>query len=81
MDQNTHGSQPTNRLKIVSPMEQLEKGPKELKRFAALQENNNMDQPVPPELPGTKPPTKEYTWRDPRFQKMNISDINERRGH
>jgi hypothetical protein len=24
-----------------------------------------MNQPVPPELPGTKPPTKEYTWRDP----------------
>jgi hypothetical protein len=24
-----------------------------------------MNQPVPPELPGTKPPTKENTWRDP----------------
>jgi hypothetical protein len=23
---------------------------------------------VPPELPGTKPPTKEYTWRDSRLQ-------------
>jgi hypothetical protein len=22
----------------------------------------------PPELPGTKPPTKEYTWRDPWLQ-------------
>jgi hypothetical protein len=22
-----------------------------------------MSQPVPPELPGAKPPTKEYTWR------------------
>jgi hypothetical protein len=21
-----------------------------------------MNQPVPPELPGTKPPTKEHTW-------------------
>jgi hypothetical protein len=21
--------------------------------------------PSPPELPGTKPPIKEYTWRDP----------------
>jgi hypothetical protein len=27
--------------------------------------NNNINQPDPPELPGTKPPTKEYTWRDP----------------
>ena len=24
-----------------------------------------MNQAVYPELPGTKPPTKEYTWRDP----------------
>ena len=23
-----------------------------------------MNQPVSPELPGTKPPTKEYTWRE-----------------
>jgi hypothetical protein len=22
-----------------------------------------MNQPIHPELPGTKPPTKEYTWR------------------
>ena len=27
-----------------------------------------MNQPVSPELPGTKSPTKEYTWRDPWFQ-------------
>ena len=38
VNQNTHGSQPTNRLSIGSPMEQLEKGPKELKIFAAMQE-------------------------------------------
>ena len=24
-----------------------------------------MNQPEPPELPETKPPTKEYTWRGP----------------
>jgi hypothetical protein len=30
--------------------------------------NNNMNQPVPPELPGTQPPTKEYTWREPWLQ-------------
>ena len=45
-----------------------------------------MSHPVPPELPGTKPPSKEYTWRDPWLQphmkpRMAISDINERRGH
>ena len=38
VDQNMHDSQPTNRLRIGSPMEQLEKEPKELKRFAAYQE-------------------------------------------
>ena len=27
-----------------------------------------MNHPVPPELPGTKPPTKECTWRDPWLQ-------------
>jgi hypothetical protein len=46
-------------------MEELEKGLKELKRFAPHRRNNNMNQPVTPELLGTKPPTKEYTWRDP----------------
>ena len=38
VDQNTHVLQPTNRMNLGSPMEQLEKGRKELKRFAALQE-------------------------------------------
>jgi hypothetical protein len=27
-----------------------------------------MNQPVFPEIPGTKPPTKEYSWRDPWLQ-------------
>jgi hypothetical protein len=47
-------------------MEELEKGLKELKGFASPQEKqqyNNNNQPDPPELPGTKPLTKEYTWR------------------
>jgi hypothetical protein len=41
--------------------------------------NNNTKQP---ELPGTKPPTKEYTWRDPWLQlkKMALSDISGSRG-
>ena len=42
--------------------------------------------PVPPELAGTKPPTKNYTWRDPWLQlhmqqKIAISDMNEKKGH
>jgi hypothetical protein len=44
-------------------MEELEKEPKELKR-----RNNNINQPVPPELPGTKSPTRKYTWKDPWLQ-------------
>jgi hypothetical protein len=39
-------------------MEKLEKGPKELKEFAAHRRNNNMNQPVYPELPGTNSPTR-----------------------
>jgi hypothetical protein len=27
-------------------------------------QNNNIKQPDPTKLTGTKPPTKEYTWRD-----------------
>jgi hypothetical protein len=27
--------------------------------------NNNINQPDTPELLGTKPPTKDYIWRDP----------------
>ena len=45
-------------------MEELEKGLKELKGFATHRKNNNINQPdTYPDLPGTKPPTKEYTWR------------------
>ena len=46
-------------------MEELEKVPKELRGLQPHRRNNNMNQPVPPELPGTKPPYKEYAWRDP----------------
>jgi hypothetical protein len=49
-------------------MEKLEKGLKELKGFATHRKNSNISQPDLPELPGTKPPTKEYTWRDPWLQ-------------
>ena len=44
-----------------SPMEELEKGLKELKGFAHNRRNNNINQPDPSEPPGTNPPTKEYT--------------------
>jgi hypothetical protein len=46
-------------------MEELEKGLKELKEFATNPMEEQQYQPIrppPPELPGTKPPTKEYTW-------------------
>ena len=44
-----------------------------------------MNQPVPPKLPGTKPPTKEYIWRVPWFQlnmqqRMALLGISGRRG-
>jgi len=42
--------------------EELEKGLKELNRFATPQEEQKYQPTRPPELPGTKPPTKEYTW-------------------
>jgi hypothetical protein len=44
-------------------MKGLEKGLKELKGFATHRKNN-INHPDPPELTETKPPTKEYTWRD-----------------
>jgi len=39
---------------------------------------------TPPELPGTKPPTNEYTWRDPwlqlhMYQRMALFSINRRK--
>jgi hypothetical protein len=53
-------------------MEELEKGLKELKGFATPLRRSTIstNQPPlpPPELPGTKPPTKGYTWRDPWLQ-------------
>jgi hypothetical protein len=44
------------------------------------------NQTPPPQLnPGTKPPTKEYKWRDPwlqlhMYQRMKLSGINGRKG-
>jgi hypothetical protein len=44
-----------------------------------------MNQPVLPELPGTKPLTKKYTWRDSWLQthmnqRIALWGINERKG-
>jgi hypothetical protein len=53
---------PTIGLSRGNPMEELGEGLKELKVFATHRKNNNINQP---ELSGSKPPIKEYTWRDP----------------
>jgi len=45
--------------------EGLGEGLKEMKGFATPQKNSTVNQPDPPELPKTKPPTKEYTLRGP----------------
>jgi hypothetical protein len=60
--------QPTIGLSTGSPVEELEQELKEPKGFKTHRKNNNMNQSVPPELPGTKPPTKDYTCRKPWLQ-------------
>jgi hypothetical protein len=45
---------------------------RERQRERIYRKNNNINQPDPSELPGTKPPTKEYTW--------HLAGINGRRG-
>jgi hypothetical protein len=54
-------------------MEELEKELKKLRGLQPHREYSNINQPDPtptptPELPGNKPPTKVYTWRDPWLQ-------------
>jgi hypothetical protein len=49
-------------------MEELENRLKELKGLQPHRKNNNINQPNPLELPETKPPTKQYTWKDPWLQ-------------
>jgi hypothetical protein len=54
-----------------SQMEELEKRLKELRGFVApwgmkhCQLSRQPPPPPAPEIPGTGPHTKEYTWRDP----------------
>ena len=63
--------QSTIELIMGSPMEELEKGLKELNGvcnpIGRTTISTNQTSPTP-ELPGTKPPTKEYTWRNPWLQ-------------
>jgi hypothetical protein len=60
--------QPTIALTIGSPMKELPKGPKELRGLQSYRRNNNMNKLVAPELPGIRPPTKEYKWWDSWLQ-------------
>ena len=57
----------TIRLSISSPMEELERGPKKLKWFAPPIGGITI-WTVLPDFPGTKPWTKEYTWREQWLQ-------------
>ena len=53
------------------PIEELEKRLKEVKGFATPEKEQQYQPtspPPPPKLPGTNPPTKEYTRRDPWLQ-------------
>jgi hypothetical protein len=67
-------------------MEELEKGLKELRGFAAPWGSNSVNWPDFPELLGSGQPTKEYTWRDPRLQphmwkRMALLNISGRSAH
>ena len=62
-------------------MEELEKRLKELRGFAALWGEQQCQQSRPAEHLGTRPPVKEYTWRDqwlwPHiWQSMALLDIS-----
>ena len=50
------------------PTEELGEGLKELKGFATPWEEQQYQPTRSPNLPGTKPPTKEYACRDPWLQ-------------
>ena len=59
----------------------MEKGMKELRRFVAPWREQQCQQSRSPELLGTEPPTKEYTWRNPwlwpnMWQRMALLDIS-----
>ena len=69
--------EPIIALSMGFPMEELEKGLKELKGFAT----NQTPPSPPPELPEIKPSTKKYTWLQLHMhQWVVLSGINGRRG-
>jgi hypothetical protein len=49
-------------------MDELGQELKELRGLQPHRKYNNINQLDSPELPGAKPPTKEYTWKDPWLQ-------------
>jgi hypothetical protein len=71
---------------VGSPMEEMEKGLKELRGVAALVRSNRVNWPDFSELLETGPPTKEYTWRYKQYpglwlgmwQNMALLDISGR---
>jgi hypothetical protein len=76
--------QPTTGLSKGYTIEEVEKGLKELRAFAAPwteQQCQLVRTLTHTELPGTGPPTKKYTWRDPwLWQRITLLDISGRRG-
>jgi len=64
-----------------TPMEEVEKRLRSWRGLQTHRKNNNINQPDPLELPGTKPLTNEFTWSDPWLQpymqhRMALSRIN-----
>jgi hypothetical protein len=45
-------------------MEEMEKGLKELRGFQTHGGSNSINRADPLNLPGSRPPTKEYTWNN-----------------
>ena len=68
----------TIELSTVFPMEALVKGLKKLKTLQPHKVNIHINQPETPSAPGTKPPTEEYTWRDP-WVHLALLDISGRK--
>ena len=78
-------SQPTIGLSVGSLKEKLAKVLKELRGLQPHGGSNRISKPDPLEFPGTGPPTKVYTWRDPwlqqhMWQRMALFYISERSG-
>jgi hypothetical protein len=68
---------------MQTQMEELGEGLRSWRGLQSHRKDNNINHPDPPELPRTKPATKQYTWRDPWvqlhiYQRMALSYINGR---